>query len=207
LATNHEGGVLRKLALLTSASAVIVFATLAQAQQVDINVGGDTFASAANATASASNLRAVEKGGTYLNVGFDVIPFRHSLGLGFETTWKYHKANDPYGQPYRPILYDVNAVFQPRLGKKIGGEFMVGIGGQSTRFYGYANSCTTSCVTYVSSNHFAEHLGAGVRYYFWRHFFLRPEIHYYHIQNNTNDFTSNNVFRMGASIGLTIGPD
>jgi hypothetical protein len=198
---------LRKLVLMVSAFAVIVFATFSYGQQVDINVGGDTFASPANATASATNLRAAEKGGTYLNVGFDVVPFRHSLGLGVEATWKYHKANDPYGQPYRPILYDVNAVFEPKLGKKVAGDFMAGVGAQSTAFYGYATSCSISCVTYVNSTHFAEHLGGGIRYYFWRHFFLRPEIHYYHIQNNTNDFTSNNVFRMGAAIGLTIGPD
>ena len=198
---------MRKLALMVSASAVILFATFSHGQQIDINVGGATLASPANATASASNLRAVEKGGTYLNVGFDVVPFRHSLGLGFEATWKYHKANDPYGQTYRPILYDVNAVFEPKLGKKVAGDFMAGVGGQTTVFYGYATSCPIGCVTYVNSTHFAEHLGGGIRYYFWRHFFLRPEIHYYHIQNNTNDFTSNNVFRMGASIGLTIGPD
>jgi hypothetical protein len=42
--------------------------------------------------------------------------------------------------------------------------------------------------------------------------FIRPEIHYYHIQNNNNNlsdngfnFNSNNVFRVGASIGFTLG--
>jgi hypothetical protein len=27
-------------------------------------------------------------------------------------------------------------------------------------------------------------IGGGVRYNFWRHVFVRPEGHYYHIQNN-----------------------
>ena len=51
-----------------------------------------------------------------------------------------------------------------------------------------------------------EDLGAGVRYYVWHHFFVRPEVHYYHIQNNV-EFNSDNVFRVGASIGYTIGPE
>jgi len=36
---------------------------------------------------------------------------------------------------------------------------------------------------------------------------VRPEVRYYYINNNTSDFTSNNVFRAGASIGYTIGPE
>jgi hypothetical protein len=47
-----------------------------------------------------------------------------------------------------------------------------------------------------------EHLGGGLRYYFWRQFFIRPEIHYYLIQNNV-EFHSDNLFRASASIGYT----
>jgi hypothetical protein len=47
-----------------------------------------------------------------------------------------------------------------------------------------------------------EHLGGGVRYYFWHQFFIRPEIHYYRIQNNV-EFHSDNLFRASASIGYT----
>ena len=31
-----------------------------------------------------------------------------------------------------------------------------------------------------------EDLGVGLRYYVWNHFFVRPEIHYYHIDGNNN---------------------
>ena len=48
-------------------------------------------------------------------------------------------------------------------------------------------------------------IGGGVRYYVWRAVFVRPEVHYYHIVNNTNDFSNNDVIRVGASIGFTIG--
>jgi hypothetical protein len=50
-------------------------------------------------------------------------------------------------------------------------------------------------------------LGAGLRYYVHGHIFVRPEVRYYKIFNNTVDFTSGNVIRVGASIGYTIGPD
>ena len=59
-----------------------------------------------------------------------------------------------------------------------------------------------------SSNHFLVDLGAGLRYYVWGHVFVRPEVRYYRIFNNTDDFTSDNIIRVGASIGYTIGgPD
>jgi len=88
---------------------------------------------------------------------------------------------------------------------------MAGIGSADMRFYtpgpsvqGYAN--------YASTDHFMEHLGGGIRYYVWNHVFVRPEIHYYHIQNNNNIdnngyFSSNSVFRISASIGYTFGGD
>jgi hypothetical protein len=50
-------------------------------------------------------------------------------------------------------------------------------------------------------------VGAGIRYYAYGHLFIRPEVHVYHILNNTDVFTNNNVVRVGASIGYTIGPD
>ena len=48
------------------------------------------------------------------------------------------------------------------------------------------------------------HFGVGIRYYFWRNVFARPEAHYYIIPNNV-EFHSDNVFRVGASIGHTFG--
>jgi hypothetical protein len=86
---------------------------------------------------------------------------------------------------------------------------MAGIGWQTTRFYGfqYTTSCLTFGSCYTSNNHFLEHFGGGLRYYVWGHVFIRPEAHFYHIMNNTDVFTNNNIIRVGASIGYTIGPD
>ena len=88
---------------------------------------------------------------------------------------------------YRPILTDVNAFFQPKLSKKLGLDFMAGIGIASNRFNLLGSCSIPGCVNYTSSNHFMEDLGVGVRYRFWHrlpHIFVRPEAHYYHIQNN-----------------------
>jgi outer membrane protein W len=109
---------------------------------------------------------------------------------------------------YRPILTDFNAVFQPKLGKKIGLDLFGGIGVASTRFYvPEITQCNIGgCINYTSSDHFMEDFGGGLRYYVWHHVFVRPEVHYYHIQNNV-EFNSDNVVRVGGSIGYTIGND
>jgi opacity protein-like surface antigen len=190
--------------------AFFVLVGFAHAQQFDVNFGGGTLLSSANNLSSLTNPTGSEKGGAYLNVGVDVIPFHRRLGFGFETAWRASQGTDIFGQPYRPILYDFNAMFQPKLGKKAGADFWAGIGAQSVRFYtANPTSCSffSGCTFYVSSNHFMEHLGAGIRYYVWGHVFVRPEVHYYHVHNNTNDFSSDNLFRVGASIGYTIGPE
>ncbi len=197
---------LRKFAFLATILAVLAFATLASAQQGDAMFGFGTLMS----SGSCNNNTGLcpEKGGLYPNVGADVI-FHKRLGIAFDATWRGGQGNYAgIGLPYRPILYDFNGIFQPRLGKKVGADLFGGIGWQSTRFYSGNYTCTYfSCINYSSSNHFLIDAGAGIRYYFWGHVFVRPEIRYYNIHNNTSDFTSGNVFRAGASIGYTIGPE
>ena len=149
------------------------------------------------------------KGGFYPSLSADVI-FHKRIGFGFETAWRGGQGDYAgLGIPYRPIMFDFNAVYQPKLSKKAGLDLMGGIGWQTTRFYGYqpTSNCVYFGACYTSSNHFLMHVGGGIRYYIWGHVFLRPEAHYYHIVNNTADFSNNNVIRVGASIGYTIGPD
>jgi Outer membrane protein beta-barrel domain len=198
---------LRRFALFASAAVFFFLASFASAQQGDAMFGFGTLMSPGAASCNF-NTGCPEKGGLYPNVGGDVI-FHKRIGFGFDVSWRGSQGNyGGTGLPYRPILYDFNAVYQPRLTKNIGVDLMAGIGGQSTRFYSANYSCNFfSCTNYTSSNHFLEHIGGGIRYYVWGHVFVRPEIHYYHINNNTVDFTSGNVVRAGASIGYTIGPE
>jgi hypothetical protein len=215
---NDQEVPLRKLAFLATVFSILFMASsFASAQQGDAYFGFGTItspgASSCGFTASSSTGYACpETGGLYPNLGADVI-FHKRFGVGFDVAWRgtqgaYNGQDD--GQPFRPILFDFNGVYQPRISKKVGLDLAAGVGFQSTRFYSYSE--TTGCVyfgaCYNSSDHFLVDVGGGIRYYVWGHFFIRPEAHYYWINNNTADFTGNNVFRMGASIGYTIGgPD
>lgn len=196
---------MRKLAIFAPVFAVLFFAQFASAQQGDAMFGFGTIVAPSSNTNTTDFLS--EKGGLYPSVSADVI-FHKRIGFNFETTWRGGQG-DYLGQPYRPIIVDFNGMYQPRLGKKIGADLMGGIGVQTTRFYGY--QATASCVDfgacYSSDHHFLVDLGGGLRYYVWGHVFVRPEVHYYHIVNNTDVFSNTNVIRVGASIGYTIGGD
>ena len=191
---------------LTASCAVLLFATLAPAQQIDIALGGSVLMTSSPAIDVVNFQPPSEKGGTYINISGDFVKFKHRLGLNVETAWRYKQGNYDGYETYRPILTDVNVLFQPKLGKKLGLDLMGGVGVASTRFNLVTSCNSPGCINYTSSNHFMEDLGGGIRYYVWRHVFVRPEVHYYHIQNN-QEFNSNNVIRVGASIGYTIGPD
>jgi len=204
---------LRKFALVATIFAVLMLANLASAQQADAMLGFGTVmspgAAACGTGSSTAQFACPERGGLFMNLGADVI-FHRRMGFGFDAAWRASQGDyGGLGVPYRPILFDFNGVYQPRISKKAGADFMGGIGWQSTRFYGYqpTSNCVYFGACYQSSNHFLVDLGAGLRYYVWGHVFVRPEVRYYKIFNNTADFTSGNVFRVGASIGYTIGPE
>jgi Outer membrane protein beta-barrel domain len=211
---------LRKLSFLAMVLLVSAFASLASAQQGDAYIGGGTMLSSSpsstignsNCTvdSSGTNIVCPEKGGLYLNLGADIV-FKNRLGAAFDVNWKASQGEfgGPGGQPYRPLLFDFNGVYQPRLSKKAGIDLFGGIGWQSTRFYGYqpTSGCVYFGACYTSSNHFLVDVGGGLRYYVWGHMFIRPEFRYYQIVNNTDNFTSGHIIHVGASIGYTIGPE
>ena len=196
---------MRKLALIISACTLAAFASAARAQQIDLAVGGSSLFSSRPISASQAYPPPAEKGGLYPSVSAEVV-FKNRLGLSAELAYRDKQGFYNGYQRFRPVLYDVNAVFAPRLSPKMRADFMAGAGGESLVFYNQFASCNfASCPTNVSSTHLLAHLGGGVRYYFWRHFFVRPEAHYYFVINNSQ-FHSDSVLRLGASIGYTIGP-
>jgi opacity protein-like surface antigen len=210
---------LRKLTLLAVVCGLLFLASFASAQQGDVFFGAGTLLSSAPSATDLAAGNIAERGGTYLDVGGDVAGFKHHLGFMVETSWRASQA-DYFSnvETYRPILTDFNALYQPHLTKKIGLDVFGGIGLQSTRFYQpYPTQCGFyGCINYTSQHNFVQHVGAGIRYYFWGHVFVRPEIHYYHIDGNDTlnsfnstslGFSSDNVFRVGGSIGYTIGGD
>ena len=200
---------MRKLSLLAVIGSFLLVASFASAQQADVFLGGGTLVSSAGYNTTTGN--PPMKGGLYINLGGDVV-FHNRFGVNVETAWRATQGVYVLNElNYRPILTDFNLLFQPKLGKKVGVDLLAGIGAGDTRFYTPGLSSAYS--GYASTDHFMEHLGGGLRYYVWKHgVFVRPEIHYYHIQGNSNPinngyFSSNNVVRLGASIGYTFGGD
>lgn len=186
---------------------MVVLATiLAQAQEVDVAVGAGTLYSTKSPTASEAFLPPAEKGGIYPSVSVQDI-FHGHFGVGGEIAWRDKKGLYNGFQPFRPFLSDINGVYARKVTKKIEGDVMAGVGGQVLLFYNEFSSCTLSaggCLVYVNSTHFLLHAGGDLRYNFWRKFFVRPEVHYYFVRNNF-EFHSDNVFRVGVSIGRRFG--
>lgn len=204
----HTEVPLRKFFFLVTISAFSLIASLASAQQGDAMFGFGTLMSSGSYNANSTTFSPFEeKGGLYPSISADVI-FRHRIGAAFNVAWRGSQGNYENGyEAFRPILYDFDAMYQPRIGKKIGLDLQAGIGSASTRFYqNQVVSCSyfSGCINYNTDSHFMTHIGGGIRYYFWGHVFVRPEIHYYYVNNNY-EFNTGNLFRAGASIGYTIG--
>ena len=199
---------MRKFALLQSACAVLLFAGFARAQHMDVTVGAGTLVSSKYTTSSEAYLPPSEKTGLYPSVSVDRI-FKNRFGFNAEVAFRAKQGLYNGYQGYRPVFYDVNGVFAPRLGKKTSADLMAGIGGETVLFYTQYANCSTlypaGCTTNLTSNHLMGHLGGGVRYYFWHNFFVRPEAHLYLIHNDTQ-FSSAYVGRVAASVGYTFGP-
>jgi hypothetical protein len=191
---------------MLSACAFLLLANLGHAQQLDVAVGGSTLFSSSLTNASQAYLPSAEKGGVY--PGFSVDYFRKNSPFGFNAEFSFRDKQGFYNgyQAYRPVFYDVNALYTRRLNKLIIGDVMAGVGGETLIFYNTYRNCFYSggCTPNVNSTHLALHLGGDLRYYFWRNFFVRPEAHYYYVHNNFQ-FRSDNVARVGASIGYTFG--
>jgi hypothetical protein len=197
---------LRRFASFTFACMLLVYTGIACAQHVDVAVGGNTLWSSHNPSDAVGFLPPPIKGGVYPSATLQYI-FPNRFGLNIEGSFRYNRTFYNGYQPYRPFLYDVNGVFAPRFTPKMSGDFMAGVGAQTVLFYNEFAGCGAvggGCRVNINSTHLLFHAGAGVRYYFWRNFFARPEAHWYYVVNNTQ-FHSDNVFRVGASVGYTFG--
>ncbi len=199
---------LRTFAWLLSVCALLGFSALAHAQQLDLAVSGSTLVSSKNTTSSLNYLAPPEKAGIYPGVSLERT-FKNHFGYLAEVNYRYHQAIYNNYQRYRPILYDANAVYAPRLAKRMNADLMAGIGGQHVIFDSPFGGCgySAGCTARFNSNQFLFHIGGGVHYQLWRGFFIRPEAHYYFIVHNTDNFHSDNVLRLGASVGYTFHRD
>jgi hypothetical protein len=182
-----------------------VMHTSAFAQQFDAAFGVGTVTAPSGTVPDSSGFTVSQRGGAYPVFSADVL-IKKNFGFGGELAWRASQ-NLYAGQlPYRPLFYDFNGIYAPKLGKHLQPEVMAGIGWESLRFYQpFVNCNFLGCTDFVSSNHFMGHFGAGIRYYIWGHLFVRPEAHLYLIHNNV-EFPSSQAARFGMSIGYTFAP-
>jgi hypothetical protein len=195
---------LKKLSLIAIAIVCLSGANQALAQGFDVAFGFGTVHSAAGEFNSTTGLYYPSlRGGLYPGFSADFLLFK-SFGIEGDLFWR--ASQGAYGlQPYRPIFWNFNGIWVPKINKHFSGEFLAGIGAEDLRFYGIVNYSPFSGYTnYASSVHFQGDVGAGLRAYFWHGAFIRPEVRFYLINNN-NEFSSDFVLRYGGSIGYSFG--
>jgi hypothetical protein len=196
---------LRKLSLMAVLVLPFLVHSNVHAQQFDVAFGVGTLTAPSASSATGSHAPVSLTGGAYPVFSADLL-LKRQFGVSGELAWR--ASQNLYGgfQPYRPLFYDFNGIYAPKLGKHAAAELSAGIGWESLRFYQGFTSCgAISCTDFVSSNHFMGHFGAGLRYYFRGHFFVRPEADVYVINNN-QEFSSPRATRFGVSLGYTFAP-
>ncbi len=188
-------------------AALVAFSNFAQAQKIDIAFGVSTpLAPSANSCSGDCQINQSLSGGAYPGVSGDVL-FWHNLGVGGEVFWRASQGAGNYfnelGVNYRPVFYDFNAVYSPKLASHVYLELVAGVGAMSTHLYACASCGLTGGSSEVaSSTHFDGDFGGGLKLYLTKGFFIRPEARVYLINNNTN-FAGSYATRVGGSIGYT----
>lgn len=193
---------MRKLVAVAVIGWMCALAAEGYAQQIDVAFGGGSLSSSGSNTFS---VLPSEGGGVFLGFSGDVL-FKGNLGVQAEFNWRASQGLYDGQIPYRPLFFDVNAIYARRFSKFVGAEVLGGIGAESLRFYSGSYNCDFygNCTNYVSSTHFMGDFGGGIRFYPYGNFFVRPEVRLYLVHNNI-EFNSSHPVRYGVSIGYTFG--
>lgn len=196
---------MRKLSFIVVLVLPFLIQGTVYAQQFDAAFGVGTLTAPSASSASGNHQQVSLTGGAYPVFSADIL-LKKQFGVSGELAWRASQNLYAGFQPYRPLFYDFNGIYAPKLNKYVTGELSAGIGWESLRFYQGFTSCgAISCTDFVSSNHFMGHFGAGLRYYFHGHFFVRPEADLYLIKNN-QEFSSPRAARFGVSLGYSFTP-
>jgi len=186
---------------------ISVFSALAHAQKFDLAAGLSTIEAPGISSANGKDHQPVTlSGGAYIGASGDVRVFRR-VSIGAEVFWRGSQAQNYNNAAfnYRPIFWNVNAVYAAKLARRTYLELVAGVGELSTQYY-TAATCAPypSCSIFKSANHLDGDFGGGIRFYPRGGWFIRPEGRVYLINNNW-DFSANYATRFGASIGYTFG--
>lgn len=193
---------LRKFILFASSVVLLLAASAAFGQGGDVAIGFGTLMAPSAASASPQYSTQTLGGGLYPTFSVDFL-IRHRMGVEGELSWRGSQNLYQGYEPFRPIFYNINGIWAPKFGSRLGAELMAGIGAASIRFYTGTYQCSfVTCTDYTSVNHFMGDVGAGLKYYVHGHIFVRPEVRLYLIHNNF-EFSSGRAVRAGASIGYS----
>jgi hypothetical protein len=146
--------------------------------------------------------------GAFGKIGGDFM-FNSHLGFGVQSDFKFSQG-DYLGFGYRPIFFDVNAIYHPipdDLTKgRIVPEFQGGIG--AVRINSYITGMTaitgTQSQLFATSEHFQVHGAVGVKLYLKGGIFLKPQVDVRYVPN-FGQFGSNFTPEFSASLGYTFG--
>ena len=195
---------LRIVVLVCFAIAALIGSACAQSMDIAFGLSTTTAPGASNAFNDNNHSPVSLTGGAYPGFSGDALFFKN-FGVGADIFWKATQG-DYAGQGfgYRPIFWNINAVYSPRLARHARLELVAGLGALSTRYYVGQSCGAYSCSNYQSFNHFDGDFGGGIKLYPAGGFFVRPEARFYLIHNNF-DFSSNYAARYGVSIGYSFG--
>jgi hypothetical protein len=149
--------------------------------------------------------------GVFMNFGAGAM-LTPRFGVGGDFAFKPGKS-DYAGLDYRPMFYDVHAIFHPvPASKRIVPEIQAGLGGVNLRYY-YSQSdcnvfagCSSQSSYLQSSNHFQWKVGGGVKLFVTSNLYVEPKVdlHYVH---NFFQFGTNWVPQYGVNFGYRLGGD
>jgi hypothetical protein len=197
--------------LNTTVLLLVAFAPMRplSAQEVSAYLGlGGAYDSSNGAqidTFSDGNLhKTPSMGGLFGHIGAAVFVTKH-VGIGLEISGNLPKGNYA-GIPYRPVFYDVDAIFRPArfTTKRLVPELRAGIGVARLRFLPDDDQSCAQVRGCPTSNHFQQHVAVATRWYLTGHLFIRPAFDLYHV-NNLAEFGSDWVPRYSVGIGYSIG--
>jgi hypothetical protein len=193
---------------------VLGSAWLVQAQSASGYLAGGTATDSStgplNTLGAGVTFNTPSMGGFFGTVGGDVIFHHHRLGVGAE--YCFRKDRGPYaGLAYRPVFYDVNAVYYPltNVGRRFTPEIQGGVGRSELTFYDTPQfcliapqGCRSTNAEIETQNHLQLHFSGGVRISIWKGVFVRPQVDIRWIHNFT-DFGSSFVPEYTLAVGYT----
>src|ERR1700756_1829436 len=121
---------MKKQLWLFGVLAVLLSAVATQAQQITAAFGVGTVLAPSAASASGNYSSQSLRGGAYPAFSGDFL-FHKNFGVMGEIAWRASQNFYQGSYPFRPLFWDFNGLYAPRLGNKAQADLTAGIGAES----------------------------------------------------------------------------